>query len=57
MALKESVLDKGDPFANFWELRPLTASITWNLDYDWGDKDWMKIRGEQECTRCTFLCV
>ncbi|MBI3719188.1 MAG: 1,4-alpha-glucan branching protein GlgB [Sphingobacteriales bacterium] len=37
-------LDKGDPFAIFWEKRPLTASITWNLDYEWRDKEWMKKR-------------
>jgi 1,4-alpha-glucan branching enzyme len=37
-------LDKGDPYANFWEVRPNTASITWNLDYTWRDEDWMKVR-------------
>jgi 1,4-alpha-glucan branching enzyme len=37
--------DKGDPFANFWEKRPNTASITWNLEYTWKDGDWMKDRG------------
>ena len=37
-------LDKGDPFANFWEKRPNTASITWQTDYDWNDADWMKHR-------------
>ena len=42
MVLKDAKLDKGDPFANFWEKRPLTASITWDLDYDWNDDDWMK---------------
>ncbi len=31
------ILDKGDPFAHFWEKRPLTASITWELDYEWKD--------------------
>lgn len=36
--------DKGDPFANFWEKRPKTASITWQLDYEWEDKDWMATR-------------
>ncbi|HET9055216.1 MAG TPA: 1,4-alpha-glucan branching protein GlgB [Chitinophagaceae bacterium] len=36
--------DKGDPFANFWEKRPYTASITWDLNYDWRDIDWMNIR-------------
>lgn len=37
-------LDKGDPFANFWERRPQTASITWNLAYSWQDQAWMKNR-------------
>jgi 1,4-alpha-glucan branching enzyme len=37
-------LDKGDPYANFWELRPNTASITWQLQYHWQDADWMKKR-------------
>jgi len=37
-------LDKGDPFANFWEKRPLTASITWDLQYDWKDEEWMAKR-------------
>jgi len=36
--------DKGDPFANFWEKRPLTASITWDLFYEWQDKEWMSGR-------------
>jgi 1,4-alpha-glucan branching enzyme len=35
---------KGDPFANFWELKPATASITWDMDYHWKDEDWMAIR-------------
>ncbi len=36
--------DKGDPLATFWEKRPLTASITWDLSYEWKDKKWMKGR-------------
>ncbi len=36
--------DKGDPFAHFWEKRPQTASITWELDYAWKDDKWMKER-------------
>jgi hypothetical protein len=38
-------IDKGDPFANFWEKRPLTASITWDMYYEWKDEDWMKKNG------------
>ena len=37
-------LDKGDPFANFWELRPHTASITWDMYYEWQDAEWMQQR-------------
>jgi 1,4-alpha-glucan branching enzyme len=36
--------DKGDPYANFWEKRPNTASITWDLNYNWKDDEWMKNR-------------
>ena len=39
-------LDKGDPYAHFWEKRPQTASITWSLDYTWGDKAWMRKRSK-----------
>ena len=41
---KGAKLDKGDPYANFWEQRPLTASITWELSYQWTDEEWMKKR-------------
>ncbi|MFI5194689.1 MAG: 1,4-alpha-glucan branching protein GlgB, partial [Chitinophagales bacterium] len=37
---------KGDPFANFWEKRPHTASITWELGYTWKDQEWMNTRKE-----------
>ena len=37
-------LDKGDPFAHFWEKRPFTASITWQTNYEWKDEEWMKTR-------------
>lgn len=41
---KGAKLDKGDPYAHFWELKPLTASITWNFEYSWNDGEWMKDR-------------
>ena len=37
-------LDKGDPYGNFWEKRPHTATITWDLQYQWRDEDWMQTR-------------
>ena len=42
----EARLDKGDPYSNFWEKRPLTASITWELGFQWNDGDWMKERSK-----------
>jgi 1,4-alpha-glucan branching enzyme len=41
---KNIVTEKGDPFASYWEKRPLTSSITWEFDYAWKDAAWMKRR-------------
>ncbi len=37
-------VDKADPFSIFNEIPPKTASIVWDLDYDWGDRQWMTDR-------------
>ncbi len=37
-------VDKGDPFAFYWQLAPSTASRIWQLNYDWGDAQWMQDR-------------
>ena len=37
--------DKADPFAFHAETPPRTASMVWNLDYEWRDQAWMKQRG------------
>ena len=42
--LNDIKLDKGDPYANYWEKRPHTASITCGIEYDWKDEKWMKKR-------------
>jgi len=41
---KGAKLDKGDPFAHYWQKRPHTASITWDTKYKWNDEKWMKKR-------------
>jgi 1,4-alpha-glucan branching enzyme len=37
-------VDKADPFSYFNETPPKTASIVWDLHYDWGDHQWMSER-------------
>jgi 1,4-alpha-glucan branching enzyme len=37
-------LDKGDPYALFWETPPNTASIVWEFDYTWQDEAWLQRR-------------
>jgi 1,4-alpha-glucan branching enzyme len=39
--------EKSDPLACFNELRPLTSSIIWDLEYEWNDKSWMQSRKRQ----------
>jgi 1,4-alpha-glucan branching enzyme len=34
-------VDKADPLSIFNEVPPKTASIVWDLDYTWGDREWM----------------
>jgi 1,4-alpha-glucan branching enzyme len=45
--LNEYAMDKLDPFAVYTEAPPGTASIVWDLAYDWGDQDWMAHRRQR----------
>ncbi|OYZ02545.1 MAG: 1,4-alpha-glucan branching enzyme [Sphingobacteriia bacterium 28-36-52] len=47
-------LDKGDPFAHFWEKRPFTASITWQTNYEWKDAEWMKNRKNKNSLKSPY---
>jgi 1,4-alpha-glucan branching enzyme len=40
-------VDKADPFAFYAEAPPKTASVVWDLDYDWNDAEWMAARHER----------
>ena len=40
---------KADPYANFAELRPNTASVVWDVNrYQWNDKAWMEKRAKTD---------
>ncbi|MBD3334696.1 MAG: 1,4-alpha-glucan branching protein GlgB [Candidatus Eisenbacteria bacterium] len=44
---RDYAVDKADPFAFHCETPPKTASVVWELDYEWGDGAWMRSRGER----------
>jgi 1,4-alpha-glucan branching enzyme len=39
--------NKADPFATFAEQPPSTASVVWDLSYEWGDNWWMSDRAQR----------
>ncbi len=40
-------VDKADPFSLFNEIPPKFASIVWDLNYTWGDRDWLEGRSQR----------
>ena len=39
--------DKSDPYGLYGVVPPATGSIVWDLDYDWGDAEWMRARRDR----------
>ena len=52
---------KADPYGNYCELRPNTASVVWDISkYQWNDKEWMEQRAKTDTknSRCPFTkCI
>lgn len=45
----DQLLLKADPYANYAELRPASASIVWNIKkYQWQDQAWLKKRKQMK---------
>jgi 1,4-alpha-glucan branching enzyme len=42
--------DKADPFAFYNDPPPETVSVVWDLEYTWGDQEWMATRGSRIAT-------
>jgi len=42
------VLEKADPFAFAAEIAPKSASVLWDLKYQWGDEPWLRGRRERQ---------
>ncbi len=43
-SVRDYKVEKADPFAFYAETPPKTASVVWDLDYEWHDRDWMEHR-------------
>ncbi|WP_353720677.1 1,4-alpha-glucan branching protein GlgB [Dyadobacter sp. 676] len=37
-------VEKGDPYATYWQTPPHTASVVWDLRFEWTDHTWMEKR-------------
>jgi 1,4-alpha-glucan branching enzyme len=44
-------VDKADPLGLLHEKPPRTASVVWDLDYQWNDNDWMQKRAARNSLR------
>ena len=44
-SVRDYKVEKADPFAFYAEKPPKTASVVWDLGYEWHDRDWMEQRG------------
>lgn len=47
-------LEKGDPYANYWEVKPDTASIVWDTGHQWKDGLWMRNRKKRNALDAPF---
>ncbi|MDA3614839.1 1,4-alpha-glucan branching protein GlgB [Polluticaenibacter yanchengensis] len=47
--------NKSDPYARFCELRPNTASLTYDFSYNWEDKDWLNNRKTHNALSAPWL--
>ena len=43
-------VNKADPYGFHHETPPRTGSIVWDLDYQWGDEDWMRTRHQRNAS-------
>ncbi|MBI9042566.1 1,4-alpha-glucan branching protein GlgB [Lutibacter sp.] len=48
------ISEKADPYARRCEHPPKTASVVWDDDYKWKDKNWMKTRKEHNSLKSPY---
>lgn len=48
-------VNKADPFALCYEAPPLTASVAWELEYQWRDQEWMDKRGQRNAPEAPMI--
>lgn len=40
------ILEKSDPYANFWEVPPKSSSKTYEVEFKWSDSEWLNNRSQ-----------
>ncbi len=48
------LIEKADPFGFFWEHRPNTGTISWDLEYQWKDRKWMDTRATKNALQAPY---
>jgi 1,4-alpha-glucan branching enzyme len=48
-------VDKADPFGLLYEKPPRTASVVWDIDYTWNDREWMETRAARNALKAPIL--
>lgn len=47
--IKDDVINKADPYGNYCELRPDTASVIYDINqYKWNDENWIKSQSKRD---------
>lgn len=44
-------VEKGDPYAVYWEIPPRTASVVWDTRFEWSDQTWLEKRKSPALTK------
>ena len=47
-------VEKGDPYAHWWEVPPKTASVVWDTYHEWQDGEWMANRRAKNALNAPF---
>ena len=57
MTKSGELLEKTDPFAFVWEVRPKSASLVWDINYTWEENIWISKRKKMNQLDAQFFPI